>query len=126
MPYKNAADRAAGYKRWYAIHHQPKPRRSLEERFWSKVDRSGECWMWVASLASTGYGQFYDKPRRRTPIGAHRVAWELANGPIPAGLQVLHRCDNPPCVRPDHLFIGTVSDNMRDMYAKGRRAGRVA
>ena len=53
---------------------------------------------------------------------AHRAAWELANGPVPNGMSVLHRCDNPPCVRPEHLFVGTQKDNVRDMIEKGRRA----
>lgn len=88
------------------------------ERFWSKVDRTGDgCWEWQASRTSHGYGQV---STFRRPRGAHRVAWELVNGPIPDGLWVLHHCDNPPCVRSDHLFLGTVGDNSRDMAAKGR------
>lgn len=92
----------------------------LADRFWAKVDTSGDCWIWTASVRN-GYGQF------GTPEGiqpAHRVAWTLANGDIPDGLIVCHRCDNPPCVRPDHLFLGTQLDNVRDMIDKGRAAFR--
>lgn len=87
------------------------------ERFWSKVDKSGECWLWIASRLSGGYGQFQMGGR---PHAAHRAAWILANGPIPPGLHVLHSCDNPPCVRLDHLRLGTVADNMRDKALRGR------
>jgi len=90
----------------------------MEERFWAKVDRTDDCWLWTACRTTHGYGQF--RPERSRGAQAHRVAWELTNGPIPAGMLVLHRCDNPPCVNPAHLFLGTQSDNMRDMYAKGR------
>ena len=96
---------------------------SLPRRFWSKVDRSGDCWVWTGSRTRGGYGRFRvgsrsDGSRGLAPAG--RVAWELANGPVPMGLLVLHRCDNPPCVRPDHLFLGTALDNSDDMIAKGR------
>ena len=90
----------------------------LTDRFWSKVDTSGECWTWTADLDDHGYGRLGIGRKRIEP--AHRVAWTLANGPIPEGLRVLHHCDNPPCVRPDHLFLGTQADNMADMMAKGR------
>lgn len=90
---------------------------SPSERFWRKVEKSGGCWLWVASTMSVGYGQFYNGTRI---VGAHRFAWEEVNGPIPDGLWVLHRCDVPLCVRPDHLFLGTASDNTADMVAKGR------
>lgn len=92
-------------------------RRTIEERFWSLVDRSGECWVWVGSRFSNGYGQFRIGGRS---VGAHRVAWELTNGPIPNGLHICHHCDNPPCVRPSHLFAGTHSVNMQDAMNKGR------
>lgn len=105
-------------------------------RFWAKVDKNGPivpgmttpCWLWTGARAG-GYGKVYVGGRSGGMVGAHRVAWEVLVGPIPDGLRVLHRCDNPPCVRADpdpalsHLFIGTQSDNLRDMAAKGRNPG---
>jgi hypothetical protein len=91
--------------------------------FWAKVDKSADCWIWTASRTKDGYGWFRIGSRRDrtdTPALAHRVAWEIANGPPPAGTSVLHRCDNPGCVRPDHLFVGTQADNMLDMSSKDR------
>lgn len=79
----------------------------------------GECWGWRRKVNNHGYGRVGD-------LYAHRVSYEIHVGPIPAGLQVLHRCDNPPCSNPSHLFLGTVTDNMRDMWAKGRGVGFVA
>src|SRR6266481_5793603 len=82
----------------------------------------GKCWEWQGHRNELGYGQM------RTGKGplerAHRLAWEFLNGPIPLGIQVLHHCDNPPCVNPAHLWLGTPMDNMRDMTAKGRRRRR--
>src|SRR5687767_4720826 len=91
--------------------------RPLSERFWEKVRKTDGCWLWTASRNAKGYGQIM---YQRRPIHAHRVSWQLANGPIPDGLCVLHRCDNPQCVNPGHLFLGTIVDNNRDMFAKGR------
>lgn len=88
-------------------------------RFNRKVERSEQgCWMWVGAMRPNGYGNF-NLGNKTT--GAHRAAWILANGPIPDGLQVLHRCDVPSCVNPSHLFLGTQEDNMQDMIAKGRQ-----
>lgn len=95
-------------------------RRPLPDRFWPKVDlRAGMsgCWPWRGALDSDGYGALKDRGRSAK---AHRVAWEIANGPIPRGEFVLHRCDNRPCVNPAHLFIGDAGANARDMVSKGR------
>lgn len=92
----------------------------LERRFWSKVDRSGgpdACWPWIASRLVDGYGQFFCCGTMRR---AHRIAWMLFAGVLPEELCVLHRCDNPPCVNPAHLFLGTVVENNSDMTRKGR------
>jgi hypothetical protein len=82
------------------------------------------CIEWTGTLDGKGYGKKWVHGRY---VGAHRLAFADAHGPIPAGLDVLHHCDNPPCVNPGHLFLGTAVDNARDMVAKGRhRHGRTA
>jgi hypothetical protein len=94
--------------------------RPADVRFWEKIDKSGECWVWTTrNVDRFGYGRFY--VHGQGPVLAHRWSYEAAYGPVPVGIRVLHRCDNPPCVRPDHLFLGTDSDNVEDMDKKGRR-----
>ncbi len=88
------------------------------ERFWSKVDKSGDCWLWRGSVNPQGYGTFSFGGKSR---GAHRVSYLLSKGEIGDGLCVCHTCDNPPCVNPDHLWLGTQADNMRDMGSKNFR-----
>lgn len=100
----------------------PGKRRPLAERFRAKiVVVEGGCWEWTGSTNPSGYGELGLGGRHEGLVAAHRLSWELHVGPIPDGLWVLHRCDNPPCCNPDHLFLGTRTDNVRDMYAKGRR-----
>jgi hypothetical protein len=89
-----------------------------EERFWPHVHKTDTCWLWTSGCNEHGYGRI--SHNRRMEL-AHRISWMLHNGSIPKGLFVLHRCDNPPCVNPDHLWLGTYTDNARDMAAKGRQ-----
>jgi hypothetical protein len=103
--------------------HQRKP---LVDRFWAKVTIGPTCWEWTGAMSSTGYGRMTRGGRGEGWVRAHRVAWELANGPVPDGLHVLHHCDNRSCVNPEHLFIGTRSDNMRDAMQKGRLKPHIA
>lgn len=93
------------------------------ERFWSKVRKSDEadgCWVWTGGKSREGYGQIFVSHGKYAK--AHRCSYEIEYGPIPEGLDCLHRCDNPPCVRPEHLWLGTAKDNSRDMYEKGRQS----
>lgn len=89
------------------------------DSFWSKVDKTGECWIWKGSKLPSGYGRFGARPRN---LYAHRAVWELTHGPIPAGMVICHHCDTPPCVNPKHLFCGTHKDNIADCIVKGRAA----
>lgn len=91
---------------------------ALAERFWAKVQKTDGCWLWTAAYTNPrGYGVIVDHGRNKQ---AHRVSYELAYGPVPAGKFVCHRCDNRICVRPDHLFAGSHYDNQLDKISKGR------
>lgn len=84
--------------------HNRWPKTTMAERFWAKVERGDNCWLWTAAADRRGYGRF----QRGTGMGtcfAHRLAWELTNGPIPQGMEIDHRCFTPACVRPDHLAL---------------------
>src|SRR5687768_2088481 len=95
--------------------------RPLADRFWEKVDKRSpnECWNWVAAREHFGYGRVRFA---HTHLLAHRVSWELTFGLIPHGQFVLHRCDNPSCVNPAHLFLGSTADNVTDRNRKNRQA----
>lgn len=86
------------------------------ERLWRNVEKSDRCWLWLGST-NHGYGQI---KVAGIPKRTHRLVWELTFGPIPDGLDVCHHCDRPPCVRPDHLFLGTALHNAHDKIRKGR------
>lgn len=112
-----------------ACTHDGQPRRpfvgryqlSTWDRFWTKVRKSEGCWEWTGSISGKPlkYGRFRAGGKGQV---AHRVAWELLICPIPDGLHVLHRCDNPVCVKPTHLFLGTAEDNASDKVKKGRQS----
>lgn len=94
------------------------PRHNTPEMFWSKVQKTDVCWLWTGYCDENGYGMLnYGSKKRRS----HSVAWELVKGErLPKGLMLCHKCDNPPCCNPDHLFVGTYKDNMQDAARKGR------
>lgn len=93
------------------------PQRPISVRFWERVQQTDSCWLWTGAKYGPRYGGMTINKRT---VGAHRVSWELANGPVPHGLSVLHHCDVPLCVNPSHLFLGTQRDNMADCARKGR------
>lgn len=104
-----------------AVCFQKSRYRPQEERFWAMVEKTDSCWLWTGAKHEFGHGIFVtDENLHRV---AHRISWTFQNGPIPEGLCVLHNCpggDNPSCVNPTHLFLGTLTDNTQDMIKKGR------
>jgi len=95
-------------------------RMSKEELFWQKINKNDPngCWIWTAGTFPSGYGKFEGTQRKQWQ--AHRFSWTIVNGPIPEGVSICHHCDIPKCVNPDHLFLGSVKDNMQDAARKGR------
>ena len=109
----------------YAPRRPRRPRkcRPVADRFWEKVTKTENCWLWTGNRNRDGYGELGVAKTPSLPGGlmrAHRLSWEIHYGPIPDKMDVLHTCDVPPCVRPDHLFLGSHTDNMKDMARKGR------
>lgn len=99
-----------------------RPRLDPIHNWESKVKKTETCWLWTAGLDKDGYGKFAIGLGGKAQIHtrAHRFAYEIFVGPIPVGMVVCHRCDNPPCARPEHLFLGTPKDNNDDKVTKGR------
>jgi HNH endonuclease len=95
------------------------------DRFWSQVERTSDCWLWTGHVNRDGYGQFKvtDRPGHYRTVRAHRWAWEVTHGPVPAGLTLDHLCGRPACVRPDHLDPCTAAENLRRRHARRRTEG---
>lgn len=97
--------------------------RPVEDRFWEKVNKTDTCWLWTATMNERGYGQLNvrgEGEAKGRPRRAHVLSWSFINGPVPAGMLVLHHCDVRACVRPEHLYLGTPADNMADCVKRGR------
>lgn len=98
---------------------------SRKQRFFEKVEKRDGCWLWLAKKNNKGYGMFRNGGGDTGFVLAHRVSFEYARGAIPKGKWVLHTCDNPGCVNPDHLFLGDNTANVQDMHRKGRGWGGI-
>lgn len=97
------------------------PTKTTEQRFWEKVNKTDSCWLWTGAKRNKGYGAFvYAKDGEVIQGRAHRYSYEIHKGDIPTGMFVLHSCDNPACVNPAHLALGSNQDNVTDMMKKGR------
>lgn len=120
---KNKERNAERGRRWlqtpkgklWSANYRKSTKKPFDLRFWSYVDKLSDenCWQWLKAKYPSGYGRF-------GKLYAHRVSYELMNGKIPSGFCICHKCDNPSCVNPNHLWAGTVADNMHDRDRKGR------
>lgn len=110
---------AIAYTRYYTTRYMLSMK-SIEEKFWAKVKKSDGCWLWIGAKNPAGYGTITKHYGKN--FYAHRLSYQLRHGNIPLGMLVCHICDNPSCVNPDHLFLGTDKDNKRDMINKKRSA----
>ena len=90
---------------------------AIAERFFTKVSKTSNCWLWTGYRKHNGYGQSWANGKK---VLAHRLSYEIHTGASPGAARVLHHCDNPPCVNPAHLYLGTMADNMRDCLLRGR------
>jgi len=97
----------------------PKYKTLLIDRFLNKVNKTDSCWIWLGAKQTSGYGRFYNGDLNKV-IGSHQFSYLYFIGQIPNGINVCHNCDNPSCVNPNHLFLGTQKDNLKDMFKKGR------
>lgn len=135
MPNCSVAGCARKYyaKGWCEMHYQrvvkhgtpeggPTTHAAPEDRFWRGVEKAGpsDCWLYVRGQNRGPYGRFQSGGKGSPHVGAHRYSYEMHHGPIPEGMFVLHSCDNPRCVNPAHLSVGTPKDNTADMIRKGR------
>ena len=117
---QNTIEPGARYKQGHYFRHYPKNPRPLIDRFFEKIIKTNTCWIWNGPKNKGGYG-FFSKGRRIDgKILAHRYSFEIHNKIKPNSLYVLHKCDNPPCVNPDHLYLGTQVENMSDAAIRGR------
>ena len=118
---KRRSDNRERMRQWRLAHGIQPRVHDKTQRFWAKVDKDGPngCWVWTGDTVRGPhrYGRLWTDKR---PVTTHRYSWQIHFGPIPDGALVCHHCDNPPCVRPDHLFLGTDRDNIHDMIRKGR------
>lgn len=103
---------------WISVATHQKDYRTLLDRFHSRINKTDGCWLWTGTTSTRGYGVIFLK---RKKIFAHRLSYVVFKGALKNGNCVLHKCDNPPCVNPEHLFSGTHQDNMLDYTIKGKR-----